>query len=41
MILSRGIKDKEDFLVDIGDFFEGFEVDNALLVTQEQLLWGM
>ena len=40
-ILSSGIQDAEDFLVDIGEFFEGFEVDNVLLVTQKQLLWGM
>ena len=37
-ILSSGIQDTEDFLVDIGEFFDGFEVDNVLLVTQEQLL---
>ena len=41
MILSSGIQDAEDILVDIGEFFEGFEVDNVLLVTQKQLLWGM
>ena len=39
--LSSGIQVAEDFLVDIGEFFEGFEVDNVLLVTQEQLLWGL
>ena len=24
-----------------GELVEGFEVDNGLLVTQEQILWGV